>query len=104
VTALRGALLASDQPAIGIAFEALSAVGDHLNSELAFAGTSQNKILEANDYGLTLQLQLRTQIGNLEDADLTEAILELNQGQTQQQAALSSRARLPRSTLFDYLG
>jgi len=50
-----------------------------------------------------LETQLKTQIGNLDDADLTQAILDLTQSQTQQQAALQSRAMLPRTTLFDFL-
>lgn len=104
VLALRTALLADDEAAARVALDDLSALGDHLNSELAFYGTSQNKIRAAMDFGQSLQMQLKTQISDLSEADLTEAILELNQGQTQQQAALSSRAQMPRQTLFDYLG
>jgi flagellin-like hook-associated protein FlgL len=47
---------------------------------------------------------LQTQIGNLQDADLTSAMLELTQAQTQQQAALTARAQMPRTTLFNFLG
>ena len=104
VLALRTALLANDEPAARVALDNLSPLGDHLNSELAFYGTAQNKIQAATDFGQNLQLQLKTQISDLSDADLTEAILELNQGQTQQQAALTSRAQMPRQTLFDYIG
>lgn len=104
VMALRDALLANDETGARTAQDALTTAGDHLNSELAFYGTSQNKIRAAVDFGQNLQLQLKTQIGQLTDADVTEAILELNQGQTQQQAALTSRAQMPRQTLFDYLG
>ncbi len=104
LTALRDALNANDDTAISNALDALTSVGDHLNSELAFYGTSQNKLQQATDFGQTQQLQLKTQISGLEDADPTEAILELNQGSTLQQAALTSRAQLPRRTLFDYLG
>jgi flagellin-like hook-associated protein FlgL len=96
--------LANDEPAARVALDNLSPLGDHLNSELAFYGTAQNKIQAATDFGQNLQLQLKTQISDLSDADLTEAILELNQGQTQQQAALTSRAQMPRQTLFDYIG
>ena len=49
------------------------------------------------------QTQLQTQIANLQDADLTGSILTLNQDQTQEQAALQSEARIPRTTLFDFL-
>jgi flagellar hook-associated protein 3 FlgL len=103
LSALRAALLANDDNAINASLDSLSNSSAHLNGELAFYGTAQNKLRDATDYGETLRLQLRTQIGSLEDADLTEAILELKQGEVQQQAALSSRAQLPRQTLFDFL-
>jgi flagellin-like hook-associated protein FlgL len=82
----------------------MTAVADHLNSALASYGSYQNKLSSAKEFGQSLELQLKTQIGGLEDADATEAILQLNQGQIQQQAALTSRAQLPRTTLFDFLG
>ena len=104
VLALRDALLSNDEAGAQTALDSLTTAGDHLNSELAFYGTSQNKLKAADDFGQNLQLQLKTQISGLADADLSQAILELNQGQTQQQAALSSRAQMPRQTLFDFLG
>ncbi|MSV35108.1 MAG: hypothetical protein EXQ47_05850 [Bryobacterales bacterium] len=94
----------NDMTAIQTAVNALSKVGGYLNTQLAQYGNAQNKIAAAVDFGKTLQVQLANQLSNLEDADLTEAILEMTQSQTQQQAALESRARLPRSTLFDFLG
>jgi flagellin-like hook-associated protein FlgL len=84
--------------------DGLPKVSGYLNSQLAYYGNVQSKIAAAQDFGQTLRVQLRTQLGNLEDADLTEAVLELTQGQTQQQASLQSRAQIPRSTLFDFLG
>jgi flagellar hook-associated protein 3 FlgL len=104
ITALRDALLANDDATIQSAADALRPVGGHLNIQLAYYGSVQNKIAEAVAYGEDLQFQIQAQIGSLQDADLTTAILELNQAQTQQQAALASRAQLPRATLFDYLG
>jgi flagellar hook-associated protein 3 FlgL len=104
LTALRDGLITNDEAAIRTALDGMTTVGDHLNSELASYGSFQNSLRNALDFGQNLQLQLRTQIGGLEDADATEAILELNQGQVQQQAALTSRAQMPRTTLFDFLG
>ncbi|MEQ1885664.1 MAG: flagellin [Bryobacteraceae bacterium] len=100
ITALR----ANDGTAIRTVNSGLAKVSEYLNSQLAFFGTTQNKVSNATNFGDTLVVQLKTQISNLEDADLTQAILDLNQAGTQQQAALQSRARIPRTTLFDYLG
>jgi flagellar hook-associated protein 3 FlgL len=104
LTALRDGLITNDEDAIRAALDGMTTVGDHLNSQLASYGTFQNSIRNALEFGQNLQFQLRTQIGGLEDADATEAILELNQGQVQQQAALTSRAQMPRTSLFDFLG
>jgi flagellar hook-associated protein 3 FlgL len=101
---LSTALKNNDSAAIQASVSGLSKVSEYLNSQLATYGNIQNKVADATDFGQTLELQLKTQISNLEDADLTGAILELTQSQTQQQAALESRARLPRTTLFDFLG
>jgi len=55
------------------------------------------------DSSKTRETQLQTALSGIQDADLTQAVTELNQAQLQQQAALQSRARIPRTTLFDYL-
>ena len=104
INALRLALQANDEPAILGAVAGLTAAGVHLNRQLAFYGTTQNKVAEALDFGATLEVQLAGQISSIADADLTESIVELNQEQLQQRASLESWARIPRTTLFDYLG
>jgi flagellin-like hook-associated protein FlgL len=104
ILAMRTALASGDRAAIDAALGNLTAAGVHLNTDLSFYGTVQNKMTEAQEFGEHLQVALAAQIANLEDADLTAAILDLNQGQVQQDAALSSWSRIPRTTLFDYLG
>jgi len=100
---LSTALQNNNSAAIATAFDGLAGVGSYLNSQLAFYGNAQGKIADATNFGNTLQVQLQTQISNLQDANLTESILNLTQDQTQEQAALQSEASLPRKTLFDYL-
>jgi flagellar hook-associated protein 3 FlgL len=104
ITNLQTALANNDTTAIQAANAGLSKIGDYLNQQLAFYGNVQNKVAQATDYASTQQTQLQTQIGNLQDADLTSSILQMNQAQTQEQAALQSEARIPRTTLFDFLG
>jgi flagellar hook-associated protein 3 FlgL len=101
---LSAALKANDSTAIKTANDGLAKVDEHLNIQLAFFGTAQYKVNSAIDSGNTLQTQLKAEISGLEEADLTAAILEITQGQTQQQAALQSRASMPRTTLFDFIG
>ncbi|MEO8100178.1 MAG: flagellin [Acidobacteriota bacterium] len=104
ITTLRQAMLDNDLPAILAAMSGLTSSGEHLNNQLAFYGTIQNKVAEAHEFSSNRQVQLKTELAGMEDADLSQAILEMNQAQLQQQAALSSRAKMPRTSLFDYLG
>jgi flagellar hook-associated protein 3 FlgL len=100
---LRTALTANDQTGIENAQTGLSQVGAFLNTQLSFYGTVQNKVTDATNFGTDLTTQLQTQISTIQDADSTEAILAVQQGSTQLQAALQARAKLPQSTLFDFL-
>ena len=104
IETLRQALIGNNPDTIRTAVEGLTKASVHLQSELSFYGTTQNRVAQAQEFGQQLQLQLKNQISSLQDVDLTDAILQLQQGETQQQAALSSWAKIPRSTLFDFLG
>jgi flagellar hook-associated protein 3 FlgL len=103
IVAVQTALANNDNAALQTAQGGLAKVATYLNTQLAFYGTVQDKVAEATDYGSTLQTQLQTQISNIQDADLTQSILTLQQGQTQEQAALEAQAQVPRKTLFDFL-
>jgi flagellar hook-associated protein 3 FlgL len=100
---LRSALLANDQTAIANALPNVATSLTYLNNQLAFYGNVQNKVADATSYGSQRQLQLKTHLSSIQDADLTEAITELQQTQLQQTAALQAQARVPRTSLFDYL-
>lgn len=104
LTTLRTALQNNDQTGIQAALDNVGSALKNLNGSLAYYGTVQNKVAEATDFGSNFVLQLKTQLSSLQDADLSQAIIEMQQAQLQQQAALQSRAKMPRSTLFDYLG
>ena len=103
VHGLQVALAGNDQAGIASSLAALGSAEDRLNIQLAFYGTVQDKIADANDYAGKLDVRLQTELSSRRDADAVEAITELQRGQTQQQAALTARAQLPRSSLFDFL-
>jgi flagellar hook-associated protein 3 FlgL len=104
VNNLRVALQNNDQAGIDNALIDVQSASKYLNSQLAFYGTVQNRVNGGIDFASTFETQLRTNISGLQDADLTQSILELTQAKTQQDAALSAQARLPRTSLFDFLG
>ena len=64
----------------------------------------ENRIGDAAAFAGSYDLQLQAEISGKEDADITSAALEATQANTQLQAAFQMRARLPHSSLFDYLG
>jgi flagellin-like hook-associated protein FlgL len=63
----------------------------------------ENRIQDALTLTAALDTQIRTEIGQKEDADIVSASLELSQGNLQIQAALQMRGGLPRTTLFDFI-
>jgi flagellar hook-associated protein 3 FlgL len=103
VTAMMQGLLANDQTKIDNAMGGLVTSLDHLNNELAFYGTVQNKLSFATNSASALVVKLKAQAGELSDADMTQAITDLQQAQIQQQAAFQARGLTPRKTLFDFL-
>jgi flagellar hook-associated protein 3 FlgL len=100
---LSSALASNNTAAIQTALGGLPAVSQYLNSQLSFYGNVQDQLASATTYAQTVQTQQQTQIANLQDADVSQDILELTQAQTQQQAAVQSEAQLPRQTLFNFL-
>jgi len=101
---LRVALLNNDQAAIDAAMPSVQSAGTYLNQQLAFYGNVQDRLASETDFGANYETQLKTQLSGIEDADLAQAITEMQQAQTQQTAALAARAQLPKTSLFDFLG
>ena len=103
VNALRAALRANDTAAIKTALGNVRTASVHLNNMQAFYGGVQNQVADAADFASKQVVRLKTQISQTEDADITSAILELNQSKFIQETALSAQSRQPRTSLFDYL-
>ncbi|MGO9260740.1 MAG: hypothetical protein ACLQU1_31200 [Bryobacteraceae bacterium] len=101
---LYNALAGGNSDAIGATISNLQAAGDHLNSMQEFYGGVEDQIQNAQTFANTNNTQLQTEIGNTEDADIPTAVMELTQASTAEQAALQMQAKMPTSTLFDYLG
>lgn len=103
LVALRSALQNNDTTGISSALTTLGTAATYFQGQLAFYGRVQDKVSNATNQGQSLATTLQTQVSNIQDADLTQAILELNQGQTAQQAALQEKAATPATSLFDFL-
>ena len=103
VSDLRTAMLNNDEAALSDAYARVQTATTYLNGQLAFYGAVQNKVSSAIDYASKNTIQLQTEISGMQDADVTAAIVDFQQAQTQQQAAFLARAQMPNRTLFDYL-
>jgi flagellar hook-associated protein 3 FlgL len=103
VNNLRLAIQANDTAAIQSAMEGLRSAQNHLNSELAYYGSVQKTVAAAIKSSSELETQYKTTLSDLQDADITEAILELSQAVTHRDAALAAQAKMPQTSLFDYL-
>jgi flagellar hook-associated protein 3 FlgL len=100
---LRVALLANDSTGIASATTALSAASTYMNDQLAVYGQAETRVNSDLTQAQSDKVQLQTQLSSKTDADMTQAITGLTEGTTQLQAALSARARLPNTSLFDVL-
>lgn len=100
---LRTALLNNDTTGITNSMTSLQSASNYMNNQLAQIGNSQNTLSTALTDNQNDNVQLQTQLSSVRDANMAEAITALTQGQTQLQAALSAQARLPTTTLFNFL-
>lgn len=100
---LRLGLLANDTAKITAASASIQLASGHLNTAQAFYGTVQNRIADSNNYSANYNVQLKTELSQKEDADVTAAALAITQGNIQLQAAFAMQAKMPRTTLFDFL-
>ena len=70
----------------------------------AFYGNVEDQIQSASTYASKYNVQLETEISNIQDADIISAATELTQGNTQLQAAMQMEGQMPHTSLFNYLG
>ena len=104
LNSLLTALNTNDQAGITNAIPLLEAASVHLNTAQAFYGNLETQIQGANTYASNYDIQLRTEISNVQDADIPSAASRLTAANTQLQAAMEMEGQLPHSTLFNYLG
>ncbi|HTX35615.1 MAG TPA: flagellin [Bryobacteraceae bacterium] len=101
---LYNALMSGSGDAVGATISNLQAASDHLNSMQSFYGEVEDRVQSAQTFANTYGTQLQTEISNIQDADIPTAVMEMTQASTAEEAALQMEAKMPQSTLFDYLG
>lgn len=104
LNSLQIALANNDTPGINTALASLQTASGYLNQQQAFYGGVQNQVAASTTAAQSQSVSLKIQIGSIRDADLTQAAVELTAGQTAESAAFSAEAKLPTTSLFNYLG
>jgi flagellar hook-associated protein 3 FlgL len=100
VTALQN----NDTAGISNSIPLLQAASVHLNTSEAFYGNVEDQIQNASNFASNYDVQLQTEISNIQDADIPSAATELTEANTQLQAAMEMQGQMPHSSLFNYLG
>jgi flagellar hook-associated protein 3 FlgL len=100
---LRVALLNNDQTAIDAAMPSMSTVGTYLNQQLAFYGNVQDRVTSETNFDGNYETELQTQMAGIQDANMAQAITQMQQVQTDETAALTAQAQFPKTSLFDFL-
>jgi flagellar hook-associated protein 3 FlgL len=105
INSLLTALQNNDTAGVSAAVTSLQSASSYLNDQLAFYGEAENQVSTASTLAQQFNLQETANLGQLRNADVPTAALELTQAQTQQQAALSAEAKIQQEpTLFSMLG
>jgi len=100
----RRALLTNDSPAIRASLDTLYADHDNLNRVRAEAGGRISNLRGLETRTAAEATELIVDIGETENADLSEAISSLVRTEGGLQAALQAGARIGRLSLFDIIG
>lgn len=77
---------------------------DHLSRQAGFYGGALNRVLDGIEYSSKLSLQLRAELKEVRDADMVNAITNLQQGQTHIETAFKARSVNQNRSLFDFMG
>ncbi len=100
---LLAAAQSGDTTAAEAALDRLHAAHDHLNHQLAFYGSVQDRIDNGVNRGHDLEVQLRTELSAIRDTDLAAAAVELARLQSNIQIAVQAQSSFTTPSLFDFL-
>ena len=103
VNSLLTALQNNDSSAAVGTMDSLKAADDHLNQQLGLIGIAETRVTDANTAAAKSVTTEQQDLSGLRDADTAGDAIQLTQLNTQQQAALSARAKMSQYNLFDFL-
>jgi flagellin-like hook-associated protein FlgL len=83
--------------------DSLKAADDHLNQQLGLIGIAETRVADSTTAAAQSVTTEQQNLSGLRDADTAGDAIQLTQLNTQQQAALSARAKMSQYNLFDFL-
>ncbi|MBZ5736155.1 flagellar hook-associated protein FlgL [Nocardioides sp. TRM66260-LWL] len=100
---LSTALRAGDQAGMQTGLAKLSARQSAITTAQATVGAAYNRVEGASQKGKDALVALRTNLSEVEDADLPKTLVDLQMQQVAYQAALSATAKVMQPSLIDFL-
>jgi flagellar hook-associated protein 3 FlgL len=101
---LLSALDSQDVSATQTALQGVSASLSSISQQRAQLGASLSQLDRSKSEQDTLEVNVRSRLSRVEDANMAEAVTEFSQIRTALDAALSARAVVQQRNLFDFLG
>jgi len=103
VNSLITALQSNNVSAAVASTTSLQAADDYLNQQLGYYGIGETRVTDALNTQSTALVSEQQQLSGLRDTNVASAALQLSQLTLEQQAALTSKAKLSQLSLFDFL-
>ena len=103
VNSLLTALQNNDSSAAAATMDSLKAADDRLNQQLGLIGIAETRVADSTTAAAQSVTTEKQDLSGLRDADTAGDAVQLTQLNTQQQAALSARAKMSQYNLFDFL-
>jgi flagellar hook-associated protein 3 FlgL len=102
-TELKDALTNNEVSGIQAAIGKLNAHFDHLSTKISDAGSKIIRMETKEEILQDLKIANTERMSHIEDADMAEAIIDLNEREVAYQAALASSSKVVELSLVDYL-
>lgn len=103
MNAVRVALQNNDSTSLQTALSSVQTASTYLNTQQGFYGNVEDRITTALSDASTQNVSLQTDLSSRQDADETQAIVQMQQYTTTLQAAIAAEAKMPTTTLFNDL-
>lgn len=103
LTNLKTALENNDLSGIQAATNALNSIDDHLAEQISDVGSKMLRMETKQSILADLDITSQDRLSKIQDADIAEAITDLNAKELAYEAALAAAAKLMQTTLMDYL-